>query len=72
MSNKEEAQEVGGEFEEKYGSEAFIKVCMSTMTRLLVDKGIVTEEELRQRFIDETKVFEDAIDEALEKEDEEN
>ena len=57
MVNKEEANKVGVELEEELGSIDFLKVCISTCSRLLVDKGIATEEELRQRFIDEVKIY---------------
>jgi len=55
MSNKQEANKFGCEYEEEFGSVDFIKVCLNVCTRLLVEKGIATEEELRQRFIDEIK-----------------
>jgi len=57
MSNKDEANEVGCDLEEKYGTTDFLKVCISAFTRFIVDKGLATEEELRQRFIDEAKRF---------------
>jgi len=63
MSNKEEANEVGWGIEEKYGSVDFLKICISTFSRFLVDKGMVTEEELRQRFIDEAKRHEELKEE---------
>jgi len=55
MSNKDEANKVGCELEEECGSIDFLKVCISAFSRLMVDKGVATEEELRQMFIDEVK-----------------
>jgi hypothetical protein len=55
MSNKEEANKLGYELEKEDGTSVFLKVCMSACSRLLVEKGIATEEELRQSFIDEVK-----------------
>lgn len=55
MKKCEEASIVGGELEEKEGFEAFIKIGASAITRLLVKKGILTEEEICEAFLDEVK-----------------
>ena len=38
------------DFEKKYGEAAFLKVCIGTLNKILVDKKIVTEEELVKVF----------------------
>ncbi len=45
----------GYEFEEKYGTLEFIKVCLSSLNNLLVKKGLITEEELQNSFLKEIK-----------------
>jgi len=55
MSNKKEANQLGCQFEQDNGGIEFLKVCMSAFSRLIVDKGVASEEELRQYFIDEVK-----------------
>ena len=41
------------EFENKHGSEVFVRVCLSALNQLLVKKGIVTEEELKESLLTE-------------------
>lgn len=45
------------EFEEKSGSILFLKLCGSVVNRILVDKGIVTEEELKGYLQKELKEY---------------
>lgn len=37
-------------FEKEYGTELLLKVCVSTINRILVEKGIVSEKELTELF----------------------
>ena len=46
------------EFEEKYGTEDFIKTGCSALNRLLVEKGIITAEELQESMLKEMESFE--------------
>lgn len=53
MADKEEVNRVASKFEEVYGTDALLKVSFSSMARLLVAKGILTEDEILDQFIDE-------------------
>ena len=53
MADKEEVNRVATKFEKVYGTEALLKVSFSAFARLLVSKGIITEDEILDQFIDE-------------------
>lgn len=36
------------EFEKEYGTLAFIKVCISVLNKLLVEKGLISEADLKK------------------------
>jgi hypothetical protein len=68
MSDEGDADEVGREgnarnyiksinsiacrFEMNHGTEAFLKACMSGISKTLVNKGVCTEEELQNGFLE--------------------
>lgn len=54
----QEGRDVGTAFEKKHGSNAFLKTACSSLARLLVAKGIVTDKELIEGFIHETEIYE--------------
>ncbi len=54
---KEKCQTLGGKIEEKLGFEMFAKCGWSSLNKLLVKKGIITEEDLLKSFYDEAKIF---------------
>ena len=43
---------VAEDYEEMYGSETLLKACVSAMNMVLVGKGLVTEAELQNAFLD--------------------
>ena len=49
----ENLEELAKAFEEKHGSSEFIKAACSVVNKLLVDKGLVTADELREYMKDE-------------------
>lgn len=53
MADKEEVNRVACKFENIYGTDALCKVAMSSVNKLLVEKGLLTEDELLDAFIDE-------------------
>jgi len=54
------------EFEDKHGSESFVKVCLSALNRLLVEKGIVTDlSALNRLLVEKGIVTEEELEEAL-------
>ena len=48
-----EVTEKAIELEKKYGSIALVKACNSSLNKLLVAKGLITEEELQDAFLKE-------------------
>ncbi len=51
--DKKEMQQLAVDFEKANGTEAFLKVSLSSVTRLLVEKGLCTEDELKVSFLRE-------------------
>lgn len=39
------------DFEKKYGEAAFLKVCLGALNKTLLDKNIITEEELVKNLV---------------------
>lgn len=50
-----QSQNLANKFEEKYGTDDILKVTISVINRILVKKGVCTEEELQEEFIDRIK-----------------
>ena len=48
---RKKCNKIACNYEKKHGSIAFLKLCGSTESKVLVDKGIVTERELLEKFI---------------------
>ena len=38
------------DFEQRFGTELFIKTVLSTLSRILIEKGVATEEEISETF----------------------
>jgi len=55
MDNKTDKIDVGLVFEEKHGSMNLMKAGYSALTHVLVNKGLITEEELLEAFNKEAK-----------------
>ncbi len=53
MADKEEVNRVARKFEKIYGTEALLKVSFSSFAKLLVEKGVITEEDILDSFIEE-------------------
>lgn len=51
-----ELHEKSKEFEEKFGSEMFLKTAFSALNRFLVDKGIATEKDIKVYFEREMEI----------------
>ena len=45
------------EFEKVFGSETFLKVCLSTLNKILVQKGITSNKELTKQLSSEIEVY---------------
>lgn len=52
---QKEAKKISNEIFKKGGSELFFKIGASSLHRLLVDKGLVSEREILEYFITESK-----------------
>lgn len=50
---KHEVEQMAIDFEKEHGTEAFLKVGLSSITQLLVERGMCTEDELRTSFMRE-------------------
>ena len=46
---------IAKKFEKKYGTDILLKTAFSSLTKLLVKRGIFTEDEIYSKFIDEVK-----------------
>ena len=55
MKNK--SHTIACNFEKKHGHTMFLKTALSAITKVLVKKGVVTENELQDSFISETKNY---------------
>ena len=53
------------EFEMNYGTDNFLKIALSSVNRLLVEKGLVTKDELAQSFEEQRQGFERKHQEAI-------
>lgn len=53
--NKLSIKRLGRDFEKQYGSIKLLKVAGSALTRLLVKKGICSEQELLESFVEEVE-----------------
>lgn len=56
---KDKANQNTIEFEKNHGSITFLKMAISSLNRLLVEKGLVTKEELRDSFEKQIRNFEE-------------
>jgi hypothetical protein len=56
MANNE-TQKVASAFEKKYGAGNLSKIVTSSLIRLLVQKGIISREEIEKYFIEELKMY---------------
>lgn len=54
--DKQKINEMACKFEEKFGPENLIKVSFSSLTKLLIEKGILTEEEILHQFTKEVEI----------------
>lgn len=55
LQNK--ATKLAGELEDRFGSDTLLKIGMSAINRLLVDKGFITERECCEYFVNEAEYF---------------
>jgi hypothetical protein len=51
-------ESIGTEFEKQHGDIALLKTGCSALSRLLVNKGIITEDELMEAFKREVEIYE--------------
>jgi len=54
-SVKEKCASEAKQYAKEFGEIDFIKTCLSAVNTVLVDKGLVTEDELRQAFLSRAK-----------------
>ena len=50
---REDIDKISRKFEEKYGPENLLKVAFSTINKMIIQKGICTEAEMFELFINE-------------------
>jgi len=53
--SKEESNKLGHAFEKKFGGVELLKAAFSSFCRLMVDKGVCTEDEIQTYFIKEVE-----------------
>lgn len=53
--DKVQINELASKFEEKYGTDALLKTGLSSLNRLLIEKGLATEDEIYTSFVKEVQ-----------------
>lgn len=56
-SSKEAVEKLAFKFEQKYGTELLCKCGLSALNRLLIDKGILTEDELLNALVNRLEQY---------------
>lgn len=59
MSLEEQTREVALDFESKEGSLQFIKLTVTSLCKVLVEKGICTDDEIRSAFLDAVEEYQE-------------
>lgn len=52
MADKESVNQLARKFENIYGTDAILKVAISTLNNILVAKGIILEDDLQDAFLE--------------------
>lgn len=51
MTDQKDIEKIARKFEEKFGSDCLLKAGFSTMNKILVQKGICTQQEIFDQFL---------------------
>ena len=63
--DKEDVKDLAVRFEKEYGSDTLLKAAMSAMNKMLVNKGICTQDEIREYLVRELDEFDETLSEEV-------